>query len=108
MADFVTGVVIGKAVKWLWGKLPFKGKGGDADAAGSGLKPDADDVAESALKGGSGTGEGGLDASIKNIDEFIGGNKSFDDVLDDYAKVYADKINSNQAWSWDDTIPVQR
>jgi len=105
MADFVTGVVIGKAVKWLWGKLPFKGKGGDADAAGSGLKPDADDVAESALKGGSGTGEGGLDASIKNIDEFIGGNKSFDDVLDDYAKVYADKINSNQAWSWDDTIP---
>ena len=60
MADFVTGVVIGKAVKWLWGKLPFKGKGGDADAAGSGLKPDADDVAESALKGGSGTGEGGL------------------------------------------------
>ena len=49
--------------------------------------------------------EGGLDASIKNIDEFIGGNKSFDEVLDDYAKVYADKINSNQAWSWDDTIP---
>ena len=27
--------------------------------------------------------EGGLDTSIKNIDEFIGGNKSFDDVLDD-------------------------
>ena len=51
------------------------------------------------------TAEGGLDASIKNIDEFIGGNKAFDDVLDDYAKVYADKINSNQAWSWDDTIP---
>ncbi len=49
--------------------------------------------------------KGGLDTSIKNIDEFIGGNKSFDDVLDDYAKVYADKINSNQAWSWDDTIP---
>ena len=45
------------------------------------------------------------DELIKNIDEFIGGNKSFDDVLDDYAKVYADKINSNQAWSWDDTIP---
>ena len=47
----------------------------------------------------------GLDTSIKNIDEFIGGNKSFDDVLDDYAKIYADKINSNKAWSWDDTIP---
>ena len=58
----------------------------------------AGDVLESGRKGG-------LDTSIKNIDEFIGGNKSFDDVLDDYAKVYADKINSNQAWSWDDTIP---
>lgn len=57
---------------------------------------------ESGNKSGS---KGGLDTSIKNIDEFIGGNKSFDDVLDDYAKVYADKINSNQAWSWDDTIP---
>ena len=58
----------------------------------------AGDVLESGRKGG-------LDTSKKNIDEFIGGNKSFDDVLDDYAKVYADKINSNQAWSWDDTIP---
>ena len=61
--------------------------------------------AQQALPGGGSGIEGGLDTSIKNIDEFIGGNKSFDDVLDDYAKVYADKINSNQAWSWDDTIP---
>ena len=62
-------------------------------------------LAQQALPGGGSGIEGGLDTSIKNIDEFIGGNKSFDDVLDDYAKVYADKINSNQAWSWDDTIP---
>ena len=61
--------------------------------------------AQQALPGGGSGIEGGLDTSIKNIDEFIGGNKSFDDVLDDYAKVYADKINSNQAWSWDDAIP---
>ena len=62
-------------------------------------------LAQQALPGGGSGIEDGLDTSIKNIDEFIGGNKSFDDVLDDYAKVYADKINSNQAWSWDDTIP---
>ena len=65
---------------------------------GKNAAEDAGKVVESGSKGG-------LDTSIKNIDEFIGGNKSFDDVLDDYAKVYADKINSNQAWSWDDTIP---
>ena len=65
---------------------------------GKSAAEDAGKVVESGSKGG-------LDTSIKNIDEFIGGNKSFDDVLDDYAKVYADKINSNQAWSWDDTIP---
>ena len=49
--------------------------------------------------------EVGLDASIKKIDQFVEGTKSFGDVLDDYAKVYADKINSNQLWSWEDTIP---
>lgn len=47
----------------------------------------------------------GIDSSIRNVDEFIGGNKLFDDVIDDYAKIYADNINSNRAWSWDDNIP---
>ena len=50
-------------------------------------------------------GKSGIDSSIKKVDEFIGGNKSFDDVIDDYAKIYADNINSNRAWSWDDNIP---
>ena len=66
-----------------------------------------EDSAIDQSKGASSKGvfDGGLDASIKNIDYFIEGTKSFDDVLDDYAKVYADKINSNQLWSWEDTIP---
>ena len=37
-------------------------------------------LAQQALPGGGSGIEGGLDTSIKNIDEFIGGNKSFDDV----------------------------
>ena len=76
----------------------------DTDAV---IKLRADEMAkqDAFLKVEKVTAEGGLNTSIKNIDEFIGGNKSFDDVLDDYAKVYADKINSNQAWSWDDIIP---
>ena len=43
--------------------------------------------------------------SINNIDEYTKGNKTFDDVLDDYAKVYADNVNSNQDWSWNKSIP---
>jgi len=45
-----------------------------------------------------------LESSLKNIDDFIDGNKSFEDVLDDYAKIYADKVNSNVRWSWDKSI----
>lgn len=40
----------------------------------------------------------------KNIEEFIDGNKSFDEVLDDYANIYAENINSNKPWSWDESI----
>jgi len=49
-------------------------------------------LAQQALPGGGSGIEGGLDTSIKNIDEFIGGNKSFDDVLDDYIAFYQDRI----------------
>ena len=96
----------GVTVSLTAGKYVFKDSAGNVV-----LEAGADEVdgIRTQIKQGVETGsdvlEGGLDASIKNIDEFIGGNKSFDDVLDDYAKVYADKINSNQAWSWDDTIP---
>lgn len=42
---------------------------------------------------------------LKNIDEFIDGSKKFDDVLEDYAKIYKETVESNKPWSWDDTIP---
>ena len=41
---------------------------------------------------------------IKNIEDFINGNKSFDDVLDQYVRLYADNVNSNKPWSWEDSI----
>lgn len=31
--------------------------------------------------------------------------KTFDDVLQDYAKIYAENVNSNKPWSWDRSIP---
>ncbi|EOC2142022.1 HNH endonuclease [Listeria monocytogenes] len=49
------------------------------------------------IKGASG-------ANLKNIDDFINGTKNFEHVLDDYARLYAEKINSNEFWSWGEDI----
>ncbi|GKU78138.1 hypothetical protein L3i20_v225350 [Paenibacillus sp. L3-i20] len=49
--------------------------------------------------------EGTDKANLKNIDDFIKGKKKFDEVVEDYAKIYKERIDSNKPWSWDDTIP---
>ncbi|SCC23412.1 WXG100 family type VII secretion target [Bacillus mycoides] len=59
-------------------------------------------------KGVKGTGKGSKgvsESNLKNIDEFINGSKNFDDVINDYAKVYKEHVESNRPWSWDDNIP---
>ena len=43
--------------------------------------------------------------TLKNIDDFTVGKKSFDDVVEDYSKLYADKVNTNIDWSWDKSVP---
>ena len=52
-----------------------------------------------------GTGKGVNETNLKNIDDFINGNKKFDEVIEDYAKVYKEHVDSNKPWSWDDSIP---
>jgi hypothetical protein len=53
-----------------------------------------------------GAGNKGVSSTnFKNIDDFLNGIKKFDEVIDDYAKVYKERIESNKPWSWDDTIP---
>ncbi|PJN89609.1 T7SS effector LXG polymorphic toxin [Bacillus sp. mrc49] len=55
---------------------------------------------------GTGNGSKGVsEANFKNIDEFINGSKNFDNVIDDYAKVYKEHVESNRPWSWDDNVP---
>ncbi|MEK5395873.1 HNH endonuclease signature motif containing protein [Paenibacillus sp. FSL K6-2859] len=58
------------------------------------------------VKGGKieGTGKANK-ANLKNIDDFINGNKNFNEVIEDYAKIYKEQVDSNKPWSWDDTIP---
>jgi toxin YxiD len=41
---------------------------------------------------------------IKNIQEFIEGNKHFEEVVNDYANLYAEIIKSNKPWSWGEDI----
>lgn len=50
-------------------------------------------------------GKGVIETNLRNIDDFIKGNKKFDEVIEDYAKVYKEHVELNKPWSWDDTIP---
>lgn len=54
-----------------------------------------------------------VEATARNIDstaieqrfrDFSQGTLKFEDVLDDYSEVYAEIINSNKKWSWDESI----
>ncbi|MDH2881113.1 HNH endonuclease [Bacillus cytotoxicus] len=54
---------------------------------------------------GTGEGKGVSETNLRNIDDFINGNKKFDEVIEDYAKVYKEHVDLNKPWSWDDTIP---
>ncbi|WP_235973240.1 HNH endonuclease [Niallia circulans] len=49
--------------------------------------------------------KGVSETTLRNIDDFINGNKKFDEVIEDYAKVYKEHVDLNKPWSWDDTIP---
>lgn len=41
----------------------------------------------------------------KKILDFIDGKIDFDEVKEIYAKYYADAVNSNKPWAWNETIP---
>ncbi|GAE29513.1 HNH endonuclease signature motif containing protein [Alkalihalobacillus hemicellulosilyticus] len=73
----------------------MKSSVGKVDGVGSGV-------------GSKGTvkGKGVSETNLRNIDDFIKGNKKFDEVIEDYAKVYKEHVDLNKPWSWDDTIPV--
>ncbi|WP_404357081.1 HNH endonuclease [Cytobacillus firmus] len=79
----------------------------DFDALVRILKEEKGNVVLPGRKAGKGTGKGkGVnETNLKNIDDFINGNKNFDDVIGDYAKIYKEHVVLNKPWSWDDTIP---
>ncbi|MEK3661543.1 hypothetical protein NSQ29_18385 [Paenibacillus sp. FSL F4-0236] len=52
---------------------------------------------------GTGKGKGGRAPHLNNIDEFLSGSKTFDEVVNDYAKHYVEVINT-KGWSWEKSI----
>ncbi|MDQ0718860.1 hypothetical protein QF049_000121 [Paenibacillus sp. W4I10] len=57
-------------------------------------------------EGTEGTGKGDSGSKpphLRNIDNFLSGNKKFDEVLHDYAKHYVEIINI-KGWSWEKSI----
>lgn len=42
---------------------------------------------------------------LKRIQDFIDGKIDFDEVKEIYAEYYADAVNSNKPWAWNETIP---
>lgn len=43
---------------------------------------------------------------LKKIQDFIDGKIDFEEVKEIYAEYYADAVNSNKPWTWNETIPT--
>ena len=52
------------------------------------------------LQDGKGWEEPSETVNRANIAAFENGEKTFNDVVDDYAILYAEKVNSNRTWGW--------
>ena len=39
---------------------------------------------------------------LDNLGDFARGARRFDDVIDDFVRIYSDNVNSNQRWKWRD------
>ena len=86
--------------------------GGTMPSGGGKLSPLADNLSAFA-KNLDGSVDEVVEATARNIDstaieqrfrDFSQGTLKFEDVLDDYSEVYAEIINSNKKWSWDESI----
>lgn len=43
--------------------------------------------------------------SLNRINGYLQGGDSFENVLDDYAQIYAVNVHSNKKWSWEKNVP---
>ncbi|MED1559332.1 HNH endonuclease, partial [Bacillus paramycoides] len=80
-------------------ELSYAGIGGERKTLGELFS-----VAKSETKGTGNPSKVVNEANLNNIDEFINGTKKFDDVINDYVKLYSEKIISNKTWSWNKSL----
>ncbi|MEX3911349.1 HNH endonuclease [Bacillus paralicheniformis] len=72
----------------------------DAHKASKAKMQDSIQRVEKEIEAGKSVSKGTGNVNLKNIDEFIDGTKTFDDVVDDFARLYSEKIQTNKTWSW--------
>ncbi|HCX47474.1 MAG TPA: toxin [Bacillus sp. (in: Bacteria)] len=87
-------------------KLPYIESSTVGEVAGKFSKAStaAKDDAYQLAKGTGNSSKIVNEANLNNIDEFINGTKKFDDVINDYVKLYSEKIISNKTWSWNKSL----
>ncbi|MCU4930228.1 HNH endonuclease signature motif containing protein [Bacillus cereus] len=87
-------------------KLPYVESSTVGEVAGKFSKAStaAKDDAYQLAKGTGNSSKIVNEANLNNIDEFINGTKKFDDVINDYVKLYSEKIISNKTWSWNKSL----
>ncbi|GGE59409.1 HNH endonuclease [Priestia taiwanensis] len=60
---------------------------------------------EGSIKGTGKDSKVSSEDSLNKINGFINGTKNFDDVIDDYVKLYGEKVLTNKTWAWNKSFP---
>ncbi|MBJ8205221.1 HNH endonuclease [Bacillus cereus] len=83
----------------------YSGKSQEAhDASKASIQSRISNLESGGVKGTGNSSKIVNKANLNNIDEFINGTKKFDDVINDYVKLYSEKIISNKTWSWNKSL----
>ena len=87
----------------------YSGKFQEAhDASKASIQSRISNLESGGVKGTGNRSKTASEVNLNNIADFINGTKNFDDVLDDYAKIYSETVKSNSRWQWDEDIRINK
>ncbi|MCY8006711.1 HNH endonuclease [Bacillus haynesii] len=100
LSDIARGVEAGAGGTLVRKGANYSAHVNDAHKASKTKIQDSIQRVEKEIEAGKSVSKGTGNVNLKNIDEFIDGTKTFDDVVDDFARLYSEKIQTNKTWSW--------
>ncbi|MCY8339705.1 HNH endonuclease [Bacillus haynesii] len=100
LSDIARGVEAGAGGTLVRKGSNYSAHVNDAHKASKTKIQDSIQRVEKEIEAGKSVSKGTGNVNLKNIDEFIDGTKTFDDVVDDFARLYSEKIQTNKTWSW--------